>query len=243
MRLTRNDGNMGDDMETDKQIPMWRIGSIMLIAGSILGVVTNLMHPNPPDIGDPIAQLKLISSSHHWGPVHVGIVLASIIRLGGLVGFTQSFAGGYGAAWARIGLAGAIVSGAGVLVLFAVDGIASQRLAIAWATAQASELAIAYQVSQSNQYVGFGIYGLWIMIFFGLTYIAYGLAVAFSQEYPRWLGWVAVTAGVGSFVVGYFQYFSGLTDLLTNKLFPGFAIVLAIWSVVMGWLLWRRASA
>lgn len=129
------------------------------------------------------------------------------------------------------------------MVLFAVDGIASQKLAIAWAHAAPSEIPIAYQVSQSNQYVGFGIYGLWIMVFFGLTYIAYGLAVATSHEYPRWLGWVAVAAGAGSFVVGYFQYFSGLTDLLTNKLFPAFAIVLAIWTVVMGWLLWRKASA
>jgi hypothetical protein len=223
--------------------PMYRIGGILLIVGSVLGVVTNLLHPNPPDIGDPIAQLKLISTSEHWGPIHVGIVLASIIRLGGLVAFTYSFNEGYGAAWSRIALAGAIVGGAAAVVLFAVDGIASQKLAIAWAHAAPSEIPIAYQVSQSNQYVGFGIYGLWIMVFFGLTYIAYGLAVATSHEYPRWLGWVAVAAGAGSFVVGYFQYFSGLTDLLTNKLFPAFAIVLAIWTVVMGWLLWRKASA
>jgi vacuolar-type H+-ATPase subunit I/STV1 len=229
-------------MPIDDPRPMYRLGAIMLVAGSILGVAANLMHPNPPDIGDPIAQLKLISSSAHWGPIHVAIVLASVVRLGGLVGFTASFTGGYSIAWARIGLAGAIVGAAAALVLFAVDGIASQRLAIAWASAPPAELASAWHVAQSNQYVGFGIYGLWIMVFFGLTYICYGLAVAFSDTYPRWLGWVAVAAAIGSFFVGYFQYFSGLTDLLTNKLFPGFAIVLAIWSVVMGGLLWRKAS-
>lgn len=223
--------------------PLYRIGGVMLIVGSVLGVVTNLLHPNPPDIGDPIAQLKLISASEHWAQIHVGIVLSSIIRLGGLVAFTYSFTEGYGAAWSRIGLAGAIVGGAAAVVLFAVDGIASQRLAIVWANAPPSELAIAYQVSQSNQYVGFGIYALWIMVFFGLTYIAYGLAVAYSREYPRWLGWIAVAAGAAGFVTGYFQYFSGLTDLLTNKLFPACAIVLAIWTVVMGWLMWRKASA
>jgi len=230
-------------MPIDDPQPMYRIAGLMLMAGSVLGVVTNLMHPNPPDIGDPIAQLNLISASEHWAPIHVGIVLASVIRLGGLVGLTQSFPRGAVAAWAQIGLAGAIAGCAAAIVLFAIDGIASQRLAIVWAKAAGAERDIAWQVSQSNQYVGFGIYALWIMIFFGLTFVAYGLAVACSREYPRWLGWIAVAAGIGSFVVGYFQYFSGLTDLLTNKLFPAFAIVLAIWSTVMGWLLFRKGRA
>ncbi len=230
-------------MAIENPRPLYRIGAIMLVVGSVLAVATNLIHPNPQEIGDPIAQLKLISASDPWGPIHVGIVLSSMIRLAGLVALTYSFAGGYGAAWARIGLAGAIVGAAAAVVLFAVDGIASQRLAMVWANAPPAELAIAFQVSQSNQYVGFGIYGLWIMIFFGLTYVAYGLAVAYSREYPRWLGWIAVAGGAAGFAIGYFQYFSGLTDLLTNKLFPGCAIVLATWTVVMGWLLWRKASA
>ena len=227
---------------TDRR-PLFRISAVLMIVGSILAVAVNLMHPNPADIGDPLAQLRLISQSAIWGPVHVGIVVASVIRLAGLVGFTCSFDSPWGAAWARIALSGAVVGAAAALVLFAVDGIASQRLAIAWAEAPPEHVETAFRVSQSNQYVGFGIYGLWIMIFFGLTYVAYGLAVAFGDEYPRWLGWIAVAGGIAGTLIGYFQYFSGLTDLLTNKLFPGCAIVLAAWTVWMGVLLWRRAGS
>ena len=222
--------------------PLFRIGAIMLVVGSILAIATNLAHPNPHDIGDPVAQLRLISQTAYWGPVHVGIVVSGLIRLGGLVALTASFSGGYAAAWARIALAGAVVGSAASVVLFAIDGMASQRLAMAWAEALPGSLETAYRIAQSNQYVGFAVYGLWIMVFFGLTYIAYGLAVATSRDYPRWLGWVAVAGGVVGFAIGYFQYFYGLGDLLTNRLFPACAIVLAVWTIVMGGLLWRRTT-
>jgi hypothetical protein len=221
----------------------YRVGAVLLILGSILAVAVNLAHPNPPDIGDPIAQLKLISTHHAWGNIHLGIVVADMIRLGGLVALADTFRDGYGRVWARIGMAGVIVGAAAALVLFAIDGIASQNLAKAWASAPEAERIIAYRVSQSNQYVGFGIYGLWILEMFGLSYICYGLAVAFSNAYPKWLGWIAVVFGGASFVVGYFQYFSGLTVLLTNILFPACAIVLSVWTVAMGVLLWRKAAA
>lgn len=134
-----------------------------------------------------------------------------------------------------------MVGAAAALVLFAVDGIASQNLAQVWAAAPPDQLSTAFQVAQANQYVGFGIYGLWILEMFGLSYLCFGLAVAFGRGYPRWLGWVAIVAALAAAVVGYFQYFSGLTDLLTNKLFPAAAITLSLWSVVMGVLMWRRA--
>lgn len=229
-------------LQLENKYPLFRVGAVMLILGSILAIVTNLLHPNPHDIGDPLAQLVLISQTAYWGPVHVGIVMSGMIQLGGLVALTASFTGGYGAAWARTALSSAIVGAAASVVLFAIDGIASQRLAIEWAQALPGDDAIAYRVAQSNQYVGFAVSGLWIMVFFGLTYIAYGLAVATSREYPRWLGWVAVAGGVAGFAIGYFQYFYGLGDLLTNKLFPGCAILLALWTIVMGSLLWRRAE-
>ena len=222
--------------------PTYRIGAVSLIFGSVFAIVANLAHPNPPDIGDPIAQLELISKTQSWGMIHVAIVLANLIRLAGFVAFTQSFQDPLGSAWARIGLAGAVVGAAAVVVLFAIDGIASQNLAKAWASAPEAEKAVAYMISQSNQQVGFAVYGLWILEMFGLTYICYGLAVAFGEGYPKWLGWVAVAAGVGGFLVGYFQYFSGLTDLLTNKLFPGVAIILSAWTVIMGVLLWRKTA-
>jgi hypothetical protein len=174
--------------------------------------------------------------------VHVGIVVSGLIRLGGLVALTASFTVGYGSAWARIALTGAIIGSAVSVVLFAIDGMASQRLAIEWAQALPGDLETAYRISQSNQFVGFAVYGLWIMVFFGLTYIAYGLAVVTSRDYPRWLGWVAIAGGVAGFAIGYFQYFYGLGDLLTNKLFPASAIVLALWTVIMGGLLWRKTT-
>ena len=39
---------------------------------------------------------------------------------------------------------------------------------------------------------------LFNILFAGVTFILYGLAVAWSRRYPRWLGWVVVARGDGA---------------------------------------------
>ena len=63
----------------------------------------------------------------------------------------------------------------------------------------------------------------------------YGLAVALSDVYPKWLGWAAL--------IGLGEAFSGHSTVLTNILFPMASILLTMWMLVMGVLMWRRAGA
>jgi hypothetical protein len=55
-----------------------RIGSYAGIAGALLGLVGNLLHPATP-IGDPQGVARTIADSRLWVPDHLAIVLGLIL--------------------------------------------------------------------------------------------------------------------------------------------------------------------
>ena len=74
-----------------------RIGSYAGIAGALLGLVGNLLHPATP-IGDPEGVARTIAGSRLWVPDHLAIVLGLILMLGGLVAIAHSLQDGLPAA-------------------------------------------------------------------------------------------------------------------------------------------------
>lgn len=221
---------------------LFRIGSVSAIVGSILAIVVNLLHPRSASLKNPEAFLRMIAESTIWVGDHVGIVFAVLLVTGGLIAIYRSIPDEPGAAWARLGFAGALVSAAILCVLMATDGITVKVLADAWAKAPATEKAVAFSVAHALALVDFAIFSIWTIVFFGVTIILYGLAVSTTSVYPKWLGWVAVLAGIGSALIGLNQAYKGPSVLVTNVLFPIFSIIITIWVLVMGVLLWRKTS-
>jgi hypothetical protein len=69
-----------------------------------------------------------------------------------------------------------------------------------------------------------------------------GGPVALSGAYPRWLGWTAAIAGLGSIGAGLVQAFTGeptVTSLVLTIIGP---TVISLWLLVMGVLVGRRAG-
>ena len=222
--------------------PLFKIGAVSAIVGGSLGLVFNLLHPRTPDVGDVEAVLRIVAESSIWVLDHVVLGLALAISLGGFVAIERSITGDRGRALARLGLAAALVSTAMGLVLLAIDGIAHKQLAVAWLSAPAAGKDVAFQVAEAVEAVGVAIFSLWIIVGFGISSLLFGLAVALGEGYPKWLGWVAALAALGLLVTGAMQSMSGLTVLTTNILFPLFASIVTVWLVIMGFLLWRKAS-
>lgn len=222
---------------------MFRIGSVSAIVGSILALVVNILHPRSATLKNPEAFLRMIAESTIWIGDHVGIIFAVLLITGGLVAISRSIAEEPGAAWARLGFAGALVSTAILCVLMATDGITVKVLADAWAKAPAAEKSAAFSVAHALAQINVAVFSVWVIEFFGVTIILYGLAVSTSSAYPKWLGWVAVLAGIGSALIGLNQAYRGPSTLVTNVLFPIFSIIITIWVLVMGILLWRKAGS
>jgi len=154
----------------------------------------------------------------------------------------RSITSGPGAAWARLGFAAALVSAGLGFVMTAVEGIAIKRVAMAWASAPKGEKAVAFRVADALVQIQWALDGVWILIFFGVTFILYGVAVLLSDVYPKWLGWVAVGGGLGSSLLGLHIGYHGASSLVFNVLFPIFSILLTAWIFMMGVLLWRRSG-
>lgn len=76
-----------------------------------------------------------------------------------------------------------------------------------------------------------------------MTFILYGLAVAWSQLYPRWLGWVVVRAGLGLVAAGLIQASAGEATTVTRTLTIIFPTVITPWLIQMGILAFRKAPA
>ena len=222
---------------------LYRIGAVSAIVGSILAGAVNLLHPRTPHIDRVEAFLPLVAGSAAWVGIHVGILFAVLLWTGALLAVWRSLGTEPGAAWAELGLAGALVSAAIGLVWMAADGIAMKVVADAWASAAAAEKAVAFRDGFVLAKVNIAIFTVWDICFFGVTFILYGLAVATSGAYPKWLGWVAMLAGIGSALVGLNLAYQGPSHLVLNILFPIFSIILTVWVFVMGVLLWRRAGA
>jgi hypothetical protein len=220
-----------------------RVGAAAGITGALLAMVGNLLHPATPAAGDDAEGLaRAIADSGSWVPGHLAILLGLVLMLGGLVAIAQSIQGGLPGALARLGQVAAVAGVTVGLVLLAVDGVAAKHLAQAWATAPAGQQAAALHALLAEEAINFALGTLFYIQFAGVTFVLLGLAVAWSQAYPGWLGWVAVVAGAGSVVVGLVQGPVGETNAVTRIPSIVFPTVITLWLAWMGVLLLRRTA-
>ena len=113
---------------------VFRLGGVAAVAGALLGMVGNLIHPVTP-IDDPAGVARVIADSGAWAAMHYAIVLGIVLMLGGLVAIHRSIRGGLAGPLSRFGLVAAI-SGATIgLVLVILDGVAARQLAEEWSDA------------------------------------------------------------------------------------------------------------
>jgi hypothetical protein len=219
-----------------------RLGAGAGIVGALIGMVGNLLHPVVPS-GDPEGVAKVIAESNAWIPVHLAIDLGIMLMLGGLVAISHSIRGGLPGALARFGRIAAVAGITVGLILVTVDGLAAKHLADAWAVAPPEEEAAALRVVLAEETINFALAALFNILFAGVTFVLYGLAVAWSRVYPRWLGWVVVVAGVGSVAVGLVQAYGGESAGLTRILTIIFPTIITLWLAVMAWLLLQRVTS
>jgi hypothetical protein len=216
-----------------------RVGGWSAVAGSLLAGVGNLVHPVTP-MDDPVGVARVIADSGSWVPVHLAIVVGILLMLGGLVALHHSIGAGIAGTLARFGL-WAAVSGATIgLVLVILDGVAARQLAQEWAAAPAGDQAVALSLVHANETINFALASLFNLVFAGVTFILFGLAVALSDAYPRRLGWVVVVAGAASIGAGLVQAFTGEPTQASRGLTIFGPTVITLWLAVIGFVLVRK---
>ena len=188
-----------------------RLGAVALPLGVILLVVATAIHPSREEPMDNPAIFTEYAQSNSWVAVHLAQWFAILLIIGGLVALYYSITAKpeANAAVARFGLAGALLTGASLTMLQAVDGVALKWAVDAWASAPAAGAVAAFAAAEALRWTEYSLQS-YSNILLGLTLILYGLAIALGSVYPRWLGWVAAGSGVAWIVHGLMVSYIGL---------------------------------
>ena len=217
-----------------------RIGGVSLIVGFVLTIVhVVLLVVDAPfsEPGDTEAFLQSIVDSSIWAGSHVLVLITLLLGVGGLLALYRSITGEPGAALAQLGFAAALMGGAVTSVSVAIlGGGAMKELADAWAAAADNEVPLA--VAEAALLVSFDIGSWGNLVFYGVAPILYGLAIALTGLYPKWLGWVAVIGGVGGVLIQIVQFSQGVSQV-TASVYVAFFLVVTLWLLVMVVLVWR----
>ena len=216
------------------------IGGAAAVIGSLLGMVGNLIHPNTP-INDAVGVAQAIAESDGWLAIHMAIVIGIILMLGGLVAIAYSLRGELATALGRFALAAAVAGVSVGLILVILDGVAARQLAEEWALAPPDEIFVALRLAAMNETINFALASLFNILFAGVAFILFGFAVAASDGYPRWFGFVAVLAGFGSIGAGLIQAESGSPVETARVMTIIGPTLITVWLFVMGIMLIRKA--
>ena len=214
-----------------------QIGAAAAVIGTIFQVAAGTSQSVQLGAGADVALASLAGLADWvWPVTYFGFIFGALLWVGALVALASTLTAG--AAWAlgRLAVAAAIVGA----TLHTVDGSlnagALAGLARAWEAASEGERAALVQNGDLLLRILDGTWAGVITLFHGAPFVLVGLAVALSRLYPAWLGWIGFIGGAGSLVIG-IAMFLGLAPA---GLAVPFAVILSLFMVVLGWLMWSQ---
>jgi hypothetical protein len=221
---------------TDRALFRW--GGMAAVAGAILLVIFNLLHPRPTDFDDAAAgELQLVADSDAWVPIHLGILLGSLLIILGLFALARSMKGTPAEGLSRLALGSLLIAAPVSVLTWAVDGYGLKAAADAAAGGQAGAVAAGMAVAE----VTWGLFMFLILTFLGITPVFFGMAIAASRVYPAVLGWVAVVFGLVSVVASVWGTLAGPTAPFF-LVFTVSSLVLTVFVLIAGIYLMRRVA-
>jgi hypothetical protein len=219
-----------------------RIGAVCAILGAVVSVAAGTGFGNITNELGTEAVLRYLASrpAWYWPIVQLGFILGALLWVGALAALASSLTRGAGWALGRLGTASVIVGATIHVVDSAVSGFGLAHLADAWAVATGSEQASLLLAGGALLWILGGTWASVVSLFHGVPFVLFGLAVVLDRSYPAWLGWIGFVGGLGSLFCGVMMFLG--VGLVAEGLFIMFALVVSLWMVAMGVLMWRRAA-
>jgi hypothetical protein len=218
-----------------------RLTAVMLMAGAVIGVIGNALHPHVAV--SMTSKLQAIAGNEAWVAIHLTILVAILLVIAGLAGLARLLDNGPGGPLARIGIAAALVGGALATVSTSIDGFAMKPLALDWAAASTSDAAAVLGLTGAVQVIGFAIWSMAILVLFGGAFACFGAALVASGRFPAWLGWVAIASGAGSAIAALLQIANTGEVQAAETLFFASSLLVTLWAFAVGVLVWRDSRA
>jgi hypothetical protein len=222
--------------------PMLRMGSVALIAGIVIAVVsTFVFHPTSGNLMDNPVVFAMYAEDPPWIASHIGQFAAILlIFAGGFVALHRLIAGSesgttVASALSWFGLVTSILTAATFTILQAVDGIALKIAVNTWYAIPPEEeqrKAIAFRVAEGLRWTEWGVQAYYRMLS-GAVALIFGAAIVKSAVLGKWIGVVGIIAGVVTLAAGVVVAYVGFSsvrdpvaNLSTATLYP--------WIVILG---------
>jgi hypothetical protein len=218
----------------------FRWGSALAITGSLMALVSNAVHPRPHDITNFASHLTETAAHKAWAVDHLFITLSFMLMMWGWVAIARSY-GINNNIWAALAIPTAAVATAVSIIFLSIDGYALKLAADIWQAASGPEKDLAFSMAQGMDILDRATFFIWIMTAYGFTPIIYGLATIKNTLYPRWMGWIAILLGAVDLVISSVMFVQGPTNN-TVSASVGVFFMFALWTLIMGVLLWRRSE-
>lgn len=218
-----------------------KIGAGCAVVGGVLAVIFNLLHPRSSDISSFQAELELIVDNGSWVAVHLGLLVAFLLVFVGVVAIARSMFDGPSGAWARMALYTFVAAAPIAVLTLGIDGIANKQLADDWSGATDPDAALL--AAEAAGQLGVAMFTMFIIVLFGAAPVLLGAAMLGGDAYPRWVGGLAVLAGLLGLFTGFLQAVNSIEHLTANILFPISSVAFTVVIIAAGLTLWRRAEA
>ena len=216
-----------------------RIGGVGAVLGTIFQVVAGTSQSMLLGGGAEVTLGSLAGQPDWlWPAAYLGFVFGALLWVGALVALASTLI--EGAAWAlgRLAVASVIVGVSLHAVDGALNGVGLAGLANAWAAAEEGERPALEQNGDLLLRILDGTWAGVITLFHGVPFVLAGLAVALSERFPAWLGWLGFIGGAGSVIIGVAMFFGAASAGLAVP----FAVILSLFMVILGWLMWVESD-
>jgi hypothetical protein len=225
-----------------QQRVLLRIGAICAIAGPLILFASFAAHGDLPAHVSTEAALRYIADHPIWLPIHLGNIVAALLAIGAFTALAGTLTPGAAGALGRLLVPMAIVGGMFVIFDYSVDGYDLWVLAEEWAAASGEERASLVQMTDTVITLLNGTFRSEILIFYGLTFLLAGLAVALDGGYPAWFGGIAAIAGGAVLLAGLLSFVDVSVPRQDILVFLVIVPLESLWLLILGVLMWRRAS-
>jgi hypothetical protein len=220
---------------------MFRVGSVLFIAGMAITIVSTVIHASTEDPSNHPVVFTIYASDDSWIAVHIGQFVGAIMVFGGgfvalhrLLVHSES---NMTSVLVWIGLALAIMTASSVAVLQAVDGIAQKRAVDSYVAAPPEEKVISLKVAEGIRFIEYGTNS--IFIFQGAVAVIFGAAIVKSMILSKWIGGAGVVMGAVTIYAGIEVAYQGFENATTEY---GISwIIYFIWVGILGGFMWKKS--
>ncbi len=228
------------------QRPILIFGSISFIAGAIIMILSTMIHPSGEDPFNHPLVLAEYAHSELWVGIHIGQFAGTMmVFVGGFVTIYRLLTNAESSAISLLGLVGfalAIITASTFAILQAVDGVALKFAVDSWiASPEQEERDTVFRVAEGIRWTEYGVNSVFRLLQ-GTVAIIFGLAIAKSILFNRWIG-------VGGVIIGLITLLAGVEVSYSAFAYPNFEgirgmsmIIFLVWVIILGAAMLKKTS-